>query len=313
VSATGVPARGPVLERPEAEPTAAERAIVRTTAYAAMFQAPLTLAELHRALVEVPLDFEALLFHLDRPFVRERVAVTDGFVHMRGQEACVALRRHRQEHTRALLARHAGALRAVAAFPFVRLAAVSGACAHDNAADDDVDVFLVVKKNRAWSVYLGLVLLSRWRGVRQTLCLNYLLDENNLALTQRDLFTAAEIVGMRPLAGGETYRRFLEANAWVAARHPNFFAAHPSESMALPEAGGRPWIERLLDLGPAPLLEALSRLVFGAYLRRKARGRSGVVLAAGCLKLHTQDHAPHLNATFAHRLAALEERPGCAS
>src|SRR5207247_6839343 len=125
----------------------------------------------------------------------------DGLVYLRGQEEGLALRRRRREHTAALLRRHQTALRALARFPFVRLAAISGACAHDNATDNDVDVFLVVRQRRAWSVYLALVLLSRWLGVRRSLCLNYLLDESALALVERDCFTASEIAGMRPLAG----------------------------------------------------------------------------------------------------------------
>ena len=49
------------------------------------------------------------------------------------------------------------------------------------------------------------------------------MDEDGASLPERDLFTAAEIVGLRPLAGGPGYLQFIEANAWVAERFPNFF------------------------------------------------------------------------------------------
>jgi len=307
VSAAGIGAPERLSSPRKEEPTPAERAVVRTVAYAALFQAPIRLEDLQRALMDVALGKDELMTCLQRPYVRQRVTVTeDGFVHMRGQEACLVLNAIRREHTRRLMERHAGAMRAVAAFPFVRLAGVSGACAHENATDEDVDVFLVAREGRAWFTYLGLVLLSRWLGVRRTLCLNYVLDETALALRERDRFTASEMVSMRPRAGRDTYRRFLGANAWAAERYPNFFAGQGREAEAQPEVGGPPWLERLLDLGPAPLLELLSRRLLGWHLRRKAHGRPGVVLSPSCLKLHTQDHAPHLNSAYDQRLFELE-------
>jgi hypothetical protein len=305
----------PTLPGPRASGRTAEvdRAILRTVLYASLFQAPLTVSQLHRALMDVGVDRIEIRSRLRRAFLRERLEMAGEHVYLRGREACLDLHHERRRHTSALLDAHRRLLRAAARFPFVRLLALSGACAHDNATHSDVDLFVVARRGRAWSVFLGLTLLGAVLGGRRAVRVNYVVDEDGLALPERDLFTAAEIVGMRPLAGGEAYCSFLEANAWVAARHPNFFAAHQREPPNLPEAGARRWIERALDLGPAPLVEAFSRLLLGAYLRRKARGRSGVVLAAGCLKLHTQDHAPHLNATFAHRLAALEERPGPSS
>ena len=54
----------------------------------------------------------------------------------------------------------------------------------------------------------------------------------------------------------------------------------------------------MLDLGPAPALEALARRVLGRRLARKGRGCEGVVLGPHRLKLHTHDHRPGLLASF---------------
>jgi len=149
--------------------------------------------------------------------------VDAGRVYLRGREACLDLHRERRRQTRQLLETHRSLLQMVARLPFVRLVALSGACAHDNATDGNVDLFLVVRRGRAWSVCLAVMILARALGRARTLGLNYIVDEDGLALPEHDLFTAAEIVGLRPLAGGPSYLRFVEANAWVAERFPNFF------------------------------------------------------------------------------------------
>ena len=105
-------------------------------------------------------------------------------------------------------------------------------------------------------------------------------------------------MGLRPLAGGPGYLHFIEANAWVAERFPNFFWMR-RDSAPLPPAGAPRWLERVLDFGLAPALEALARRVLGARFRRDWDGSSGVVLSPRRLKLHPVDHAPGLRAAFA--------------
>lgn len=288
-----------LVPRPEAAPGALERAVLRTVTYAALFQAPLALDRLHRNLMDEPATPGQIARALARPFLAARLEVVDGLVLPRGRREWLALRQERRRHSRRLLARHRRVLRAVCRFPFVRMVAVSGACAHGNATDDDVDVFLVARRGRAWLVCLALTVLSRLVGVRRSLCLNYIVDEDALALPAHDLFTASEAVGMRLLAGPAAHARFLAANDWVFPLFPNFRALASEEAARVPEAGAR-W-ERLLA-PVAPLLESLSRRVLQGRLQRKGRGRPGVALSPHQLKLHTEDHRPGLLASFERAL-----------
>lgn len=244
------------------------------------------------------------------PRLRAQVAASDGVLYPAGREDWLVKRRERRAHTERLLARHRLPLEALKRFPYVRLVALSGACAHDNACDDDVDVFLVVREGRAWGVSLALMLLSKLFGLRRALCLNYTLDEAALALPERDLFTAAELVGMRPLAGRPAYLRLIRSNLWLASRFPNFAACFEAWSSEVPEAVGARPLERLLDLGAAPLFERLSRAVLGAYLRWRTRGHPGVRLEPHRLKLHTEDHGPRLIAAFEQALATARSKDG---
>ena len=285
-----------------------DRAILHTVTYAGLFESPLGLEELERSLLDVGADAPLIAERLGRPYLRRRLTVSGGQVHPAGRERWLAARETRRRHTRRLLERHGRFLRLLARFPFVRLVALSGACAHDNAADDDVDVFLVTRRGRAWAVALALTLLAKAAGVRRTLCLNYIVDEDAMALPERDVFTAFEIVGMKPLAGRSTYRRFVAANRWASGRFPNFFARHEVPCEPVPEVDCPRWLEAVLDLGAARLLEAASRRLLGAWLRRKGAGRPGVVLTPHRLKLHTHDHAPGLLEAFGHALHEAEGR-----
>jgi hypothetical protein len=285
-------------------PTPQERAVLRTVVYASLFEAPLSLERLHRLLMDAPMTPEDLRTALAAPFLRHRLDVQEGHVFPRGRAAWLRAAAFRRERTRGLLDAHRAVLDRVASFPWVRLVALSGGCAHDNAGDSDVDVFLVVRRGRAWTVCLCLMILSKLAGKRRTLCLNYIVDEDALQLPERDVFTAAELVGIRPLAGAAGYRAFLAANAWAASSHPNFFTEGPKVPAGLPPAGGPRWRERLLDLCGAALVERAARALLKGYLRARWRGRNlpGVVLAPHRIKLHTLDHGPRLRAALDARL-----------
>jgi hypothetical protein len=296
------------LRAAAAPATAEDRAILKTMVYAGLFQFPLSLGELERRLMDVALDGAAIARRLRAPFLRARLRSTEGWLHPVGEEAWITLRQERRARAESLVARHAFALRALCRFPFVRLVALSGACAHGNATDDDVDVFLVVKAGRAFTVFGAVMALSKLAGLRRSLCVNYVLDERAMALPERDVFTASEVVGLVPWAGGEGYRRFVDANAWVGDLFPNF------RRMASPAphsrtAGAGRLGEGLIDLVTRPWLEPLARRVVGGYLRRKSRGASGVVLSESRLKLHLHDHRPALLASFEAAVRDAESEP----
>jgi hypothetical protein len=284
--------------------SAPDVSILKTVWYASIFECALTMERLHRMLWTVPLSRTQLEERLRGKALEPLVSVTDGCVHPRGREHWVTQRSERAQRSQRLVDQHRRALDLVAALPFVRLVGLTGGAAHDNATDHDVDVFLVARRGRAWSLALAVILLSRALGCRRTLCVNYVVDEDGSALPERDVFTAAEVAGVRPWAGGSGYRAFLQANAWVAQHLPNFMEAAPRESERVPQAGSPRWLERVLDLGPAPLFEAAARAILGAHFRRKWRGRRpGVSLSPSCLKLHAIDHAPRVRARFAELLS----------
>ena len=201
-----------------------ERACVETVAYADVFDRALTQPELHRYLVGV---------EADRAAVRTALAsrrVADGFlrqigayVTLAGREQLVERRRACAEHGARLWPQAAryGAL--LARFPFVRLVAVSGALAVDNAeVNGDIDYFIVTEPDRLWlcrGLVIGVVRWAARRGI--TLCPNYFLSERALALDPPSLFTAHEVTQMVPVGHTAVYGRFRRLNRWTDRFLPN--------------------------------------------------------------------------------------------
>jgi hypothetical protein len=286
----------------------AELAILKTVVYADLFDYPLRFDELCAGLFDLRLEPDHARALLDlSPALSAALDERGGFVFLRGRDHLVEKRREGERRASALLARHRRALALVARLPYVRLLALSGAAAFGAVHDDDVDVFIVCGRGRAWSACMLVTLASRALGVRRTICANYILEETALALGERDFYTAHQLLSLAPLSGGDTHRAFVAANPWAEALFPAAYA-RALDKPAPPARRGL--AERLLALGPGALLEALSRRALSGRLRRKVPAGGdpdSVRLGPDRLKLHTNDHRSRTIARFERALAAATE------
>ncbi|MFQ5789326.1 MAG: glycosyltransferase family 4 protein [Acidobacteriota bacterium] len=308
----------PPAESPGHGPTVAgriapARAVSETVAYGALFEFPMKLEEIHRGLMGVELaaaQIEALL--QSDPEVRARVERRGLYYFLRGRGRDIRKRWGRERSTRDLLLRHRAALDRLCRAPYVRMVALSGAAAHGNAADGDIDLFLIAAPGRTWAVSFLLFVAAKLAGLRHVMCVNYLVSEKSLALPERDPFTANQIVSLKPLAGRPDYLRFVKANDWGAAYFPNFWKLFrecaPSNSSCPP--AGSFWLEALLSFGGGWLLERTGRLLLGGYLRfkhRRAGCPSSVKLEGECIKLHFKDHGAPLGARLQAILGEIDD------
>jgi hypothetical protein len=305
-----------VLLDPSARPSPLETAVLRTVVYASLFEYPLTLAQVRGTLIGLAADESAILqCYESSGLLRAAIERRDGYFLLRGQVGTIARRRAREASSRALLAAHRRVLRAICALPYTRLVAMSGSAAHFNVdPDGDLDLFIVTRGSRVWSVMLAIVVLTRLLGCRRVVCANYVVADSALAIERADLFSANQILHLRPLSGAALYGEFLAANPFVAAYYPGpRDAGRPLEGFAPGPVGA--WIkraaERVLACGPAQACEAVSRAVYSRYLRsRAARWQSPeqVDLASDQLKLHTRSHRRAILDRFeAHVTRALHD------
>jgi hypothetical protein len=278
-----------------------ELAVLQSVVYASLFDYPLTLDQLHHALVGIRADQQTIAgWWRSSPFLQAAVEHRDGWYFPAGRRDLIATRARREALSRELLDRDRRILALVSAMPFVRMVALSGSLAHLNAEGSaDLDLFVITAPHRVWSVTVAVLLLSRLFGWRRHLCLNYVVSELALKITPKDLFSANQIIHLRPVCGHDTFARFLKANTFVTRYYPNF-AGSTAVTAATPNVLTRV-IEGLLRLGPAQIAEAVSRIAYRRHLRKKAstwQSREQVRLAPECLKLHTSSHRTSIMARF---------------
>jgi hypothetical protein len=287
-----------------------EYAVLEAIAYADVFDYPVTREEILRAL---PLrasaaELEAVLSP-DGPFEGVVSRVGDSYT-LAGREALVEVRRRREAASADLMrqARAFGSL--IARLPFVRMVAVTGSLAVDNAdTEDDLDYLIVTAPGRVWlarALVTALVVrMAKLRGL--TVCPNYVLSESALALPERDAYTARELLQMRPVAGHDVYGRMLAANAWCRDLLPNWrvVAEVEEEQRSLLARLG----ERLLGGRLGDVIERWLLRRKGGELRREAGDNSEAVFDETVCKGHFDAHRARLQTELASRLRSLEVRP----
>ena len=285
---------------------AQELAVLRSVVYASLFDYPLTLAQLRATLVEVRADEATVAaWWRNSEFLQAAIDHRDGLYFPAGRGDLVDTRARREALSRDLLERDRRLIALVSRMPFVRMVAVSGSLAHLNAERSaDLDLFVITAPHRVWSVTLSVLAIARLLGWRKRMCLNYVISEAALSIAPHDLFSANQIIHLRPIVGHDVFSRFIDANPFVRAFYPNY---QPSAFSRQPSAFSfRSVIEHVLAIGMAPLFERAARWIYGRHLARKSatwQSRDQVRLEPECLKLHTSSHRRE---TLARYEAAVE-------
>ena len=277
--------------------TRAEMAIAESVLYASLFDYPLTLAQLRQSLIESTQTPSEILQAYDRsPALQHVIDYQDGFFFPAGRASLIDERKRRETRSRAFLRRHGLFLSLVCAIPYVKMVALSGSIAHLNLeGDGDLDLFIVTRGRRVWSTTVAAVLLAKLLRRRRIVCANFVLADSRLSLEQQDLFSASQIVHLKPLIGRDVFQTFVAANPFVIRFYPNFHEAgspqlpfHPLRRLEAVKHGA----ETVLAL-PWRGLEWACRTAYRGYLRRKSStwdSPDQVRLDDDCLKLHTHSH-----------------------
>jgi hypothetical protein len=266
------------------KPTRAqELALLRSVMYASLFDYPLTLAQL-RATLEVSADEATVAaWWRDSEFLQAAIEHRDGLYFPAGRGDLVYTRSRREVLSRDLLERDRRLIALVSRMPFVRMVAVSGSLAHLNAERSaDLDLFVITAPHRVWSVTLSVLVIARLLGWRERMCLNYVISEEALAIAPADLFSANQIIHLRPIVGHDVFAAFIEANPFVRRFYPNFEVGTQKQKP-------RPHAPR----PETPFFERAARWIYGRHLARKSatwQSRDQVRLEPECLKLHTSSH-----------------------
>jgi predicted nucleotidyltransferase len=110
-------------------------------------------------------------------------------------------------------------------FPYVRGIAISGSLSKNFADEDsDIDLFIITAPNRLWIARTLMHLFKKLTFLvnkQDYFCMNYYIDEHQLEIIEKTIYTAIEIVTLIPLQGDTQFEQFYAANAWTRDYLPN--------------------------------------------------------------------------------------------
>jgi predicted nucleotidyltransferase len=110
-------------------------------------------------------------------------------------------------------------------FPYVRGIAISGSLSKNFADENsDIDLFIITAKNRLWiarTIMHCLKKLTFLVNKEDYFCMNYYIDEQQLEISEKNIYTATEIGTLIPLQGDIVFEKFYIANSWIRNFLPN--------------------------------------------------------------------------------------------
>lgn len=266
-----------------------QKAIIQTLAYADIFDYPLTEEEIFHRLIAVSSK--------QLPVIRElkkikQIEEIDGYYFFKGRKELVALRKKRMEWSKRkwqIAQRAASILRHI---PTLKLIGVSGGLACNNAEkEDDIDFFLITAGGKLWMTRLlvtgaleclGLRRRPGDTDVKDTICVNMIVDEQHLTLPreEQDVFGAYEVALMKPVwQRKNTYERFLAANHWIEKRLPNRKIQSKRELLAP--------TNRIQSFSSFfSILESISKTIQVQYMSKR---RTTEIVEDSRIRFHPQD------------------------
>lgn len=296
--------------------TALDEAVLQTVAYGDLFDYPLTAGEIRRYLIGLEATESEVADWLDNAASSKRLLVQcGGYVALRGRAEIIDVRQRRMARARRLwpVALRYGQI--IGSLPFVRMVAVTGSLAVDNAdSDSDIDYFIVTASGRLWLCRAMVILLVKLAAKRAVaICPNYFLSENALSLQDHNLYAAREMAQMVPIYGLDVYGRMRRENEWVvhylpnAAAAPSVLAGQRKRRLAAPARALRAAAEMLLRTAPGGWLEnwEMDRKV--RRFSREADDES--MFSADWCKGHFEHHGQRALEAYSRRWRELSEDP----
>jgi len=220
--------------------------VLRTLIYFDIFSFPMRLEEVHR-FCQTRTQTENIAGALAELETEGRVFRFGQFYAVRREEGLVRRREANYRHSSRKMSRARRNARLIGQFPFVRAVAISGSLSKYSAdADSDIDYFIITDTSRLWICRTLLHLFKKLTflvGRQHDFCMNYFLDENELELKDKNIFTAVESTTIIPVYGSEGHRKFYHSNAWVYRFLPNQRPEKLNGSMA--DCKG--WLKQLCE------------------------------------------------------------------
>ncbi|OGC46516.1 hypothetical protein A2V49_00505 [candidate division WWE3 bacterium RBG_19FT_COMBO_34_6] len=213
------------LPRERAKEKSCDLSIQQTLSYSSLFKYPMSFYQLSMFLISrKEYDFQFFIKSLRRLVKKKHIKAIRAKFFLSGiRPVSWELRDKYSEELVKDSYRYLTLLKAV---PWIKLVAITGSVAANNAVkDDDIDVFIITDKSRLWLsrffVYLILKNINKYaqggEGNRK-FCCNLMVDDSatRWPKNKQNIFVAREILGMVPIFDKDNeYFKFIHENQWA--------------------------------------------------------------------------------------------------
>jgi hypothetical protein len=217
--------------------------------YFDIFDFPLRLPEIYQFLPSNSVALKDLRAATFSHPLRSQISQKDEYYFLKGRsETLVENRREKERRARRLWSIARIMSHVISAFPFVRAVFVSGELSKGVASkSSDIDFFIVTSVNRVWVVRTLCATFKRifLFNQKKFFCYNHIVSEQKLEVAERNIYTATEIVTLKPLTNNNLFDEVLQENSWTKEFLPNWQFPNP----VLPKSPAtRPIIERIISV-----------------------------------------------------------------
>jgi len=210
-----------------------QKLIIKTLLYSDIFDFPLLENEVWNYLIsEGKVDKEP--FDKELKKINSVVFRKNNYLFTTDRESIVKKRLKRIKESKIKLEYARKIIRKLFSVSTVMFIGISGNLSMLNSEKkDDIDIFVIVKKNKIWITRFFLIAILKFMGVYRKrgekvvsnkFCLNMLVDETSLKLSSnfQNLYTAHEVSQLMPIRQRSGfYKKFIESNSWTTHFLPN--------------------------------------------------------------------------------------------
>jgi hypothetical protein len=206
--------------------------ILKTLLYYDIFSHPLKPEEIYSFLPRNSISKQDVTKYLVDTAANQAVpfAEKDGYYYIKPSVENVNNRLTKENYSLKMWKRAALVTHIIKRFPFVRAVLVTGSLSK-NSSDktSDLDFMLITANNRLWIARTMLMLFKKifFLNSYKFFCINYYITENNLTITEHNIFTATEITTIKATYNSALMERFIKENAWVKEFFPNYTLCDP--------------------------------------------------------------------------------------
>ena len=220
--------------------------ILKVLAYFDIFRYPLTTKEIN-SFLDRPLHETELNGLLDELLRMKQIFQLDEFYSLQNDLSLADRRRKGNVYADILLNKAAKISKLLFKFPYVRAIGISGSVSKNFADENaDIDYFIITKANRLWIARTLLHLFKKIPFIKnhhRYYCMNYFIDEADLIIEEKNIYTATELFTLIPTAGNGSLKKFFEDNSWSIRYFPNRTLPVIKEEVNFPD----PWVKKLVE------------------------------------------------------------------